>query len=61
MESGAIQYIQTTSKVIRIREQENGRSNLLSIAYEKIQDKDREAIIRYCFENQLKNRRRGLS
>ncbi|WP_186577822.1 flagellar brake protein [Aquibacillus kalidii] len=60
MESGALYYIETKSKVIRVVQRENMK-NLLSVKFEMIKDKDREAVIRYCFENQLRERRRGLS
>ncbi|GKV65665.1 MULTISPECIES: flagellar brake protein [Sporosarcina] len=49
-----IKYISCKAKVVRNWEQDNRR--LTSLQFEEIDEKDRQHIIRYCFERQLQLR-----
>ncbi|MCT2537403.1 flagellar brake domain-containing protein [Aquibacillus koreensis] len=60
-ESGPFSYVHSSAEVIRVNHREQGKKSLLSLKFKQIRDKDRQDIIRYCFENQLKERRRGLT
>lgn len=61
MASGEINYINAVAEVIRLKEQEERKSNILSLKLAKIADRDRQLIVKYCFESQLRNRKRGLT
>ncbi|MDL4840783.1 flagellar brake protein [Aquibacillus rhizosphaerae] len=61
MESGKFSYINATTEVIRVNKRDGNKKDLLSLKFVEIKDKDRQEIIRYCFENQLKSRKRGLN
>ncbi|MDC3424812.1 flagellar brake domain-containing protein [Aquibacillus sp. 3ASR75-11] len=58
MQSGQYEYIYATSEVIRVIEGNQDYPSTASIHFTAIQDKDRQSIIRYCFEKQLIQRRR---
>ncbi|EGQ27584.1 type IV pilus assembly protein PilZ [Sporosarcina newyorkensis 2681] len=49
-----IKYISCRAKIVRNWEQDNRR--LSSLKFEEIDEKDRQQIIRYCFERQLELR-----
>ncbi|SDJ67099.1 flagellar brake protein [Sediminibacillus albus] len=61
MESGENAYISSLTQSIRIFERSEGRPPLLSMEFVDIAEKDRQVIIRYCFEKQLQARRKGLT
>ncbi|WP_226034667.1 flagellar brake protein [Aquibacillus saliphilus] len=58
MDSGGYEYVHAESRVIRVIERPKGKKDLLSLKFDNISDKDRQSIIRYCFERQLKVRRK---
>ncbi|PWA12392.1 pilus assembly protein PilZ [Pueribacillus theae] len=51
-------HFQQTCSVVRISEDNNRKKG--SFKFEDIEEKDRQAIIRYCFERQLALRKKGL-
>ncbi|QDP40480.1 flagellar brake protein [Radiobacillus deserti] len=59
MDSGTNEYIHAKTKAIRVREG-NEHSSTLSLKFDEIADKDRQSIIRYCFEKQLMDRKKGI-
>lgn len=61
LDSGVVEHLQIEAVVIRTTQGTEGRSNTVSIQYEKIDDHTRQTIIRYCFERQLRERRQKLS
>ncbi|MBM7569808.1 flagellar brake protein [Aquibacillus albus] len=61
LESGSYVYIYSTSRVIRVHHRGEGKKNILSLQFDSIKEKDRQHIIRFCFEMQLKVRRRHLT
>ncbi|WP_170287578.1 flagellar brake protein [Aquibacillus halophilus] len=60
MESGTFEYVLAEAEVIRVIKRREGQKDLLSLKFIAITDKDRQTIIRYCFEKQLKTRKKGL-
>lgn len=61
LESGNYEYIRANAEVIRMTEGKNGKKSTLSLKYTRIEDRDRQTIIRYCFNRQLRERRQKLS
>jgi c-di-GMP-binding flagellar brake protein YcgR len=61
MNTGETHYLEMTGKVIRIVEAKDAHSDRVSIEFVKIQEKDRQLIIRYCFEQQMQSRMRALN
>ncbi|UFT97642.1 flagellar brake domain-containing protein [Radiobacillus kanasensis] len=59
MDSGSNEYIHAKAKAIRVHERDEHVSTL-SIKFNEIKDKDRQTVIRYCFEKQLLNRKKGI-
>lgn len=57
-QSGDRMYFQQTCSVVRISEY--NEMEKASFTFEEIEEKDRQAIIRYCFERQLALRKKGL-
>ncbi|WP_138416922.1 flagellar brake protein [Aquibacillus sediminis] len=55
-ENGKNNYIHTVSEVIRVKDNENHSSGSLSLAFSEINEKERQHIIRFCFEKQRKSR-----
>jgi len=58
--SGETQYIQTVSRVVRVWKGNSQERDKLSLEFDEIDENDRQTIIRFCFERQLSNRRRGI-
>jgi len=58
--SGETHYIQTVSRVVRVWKGNTQEKDKLSLEFEEIDENDRQMIIRFCFERQLSNRRRGV-
>ncbi|QHE52536.1 flagellar brake protein [Pontibacillus sp. HMF3514] len=58
--SGETQYIQTLSRVVRVWKGNAKEKDKISLEFEEIDENDRQLIIRFCFERQLANRRRGV-
>lgn len=52
-EEDAINYAKASCKVIRITHGESGTNDRCSLKFEKINEADRQKIIKYCFEQQL--------
>ncbi|PXW91715.1 c-di-GMP-binding flagellar brake protein YcgR [Streptohalobacillus salinus] len=50
-------YIYATTEAIRTQQKKDHRTATLSMKFTDIDEKDRQKIIQYCFETQLKNRR----
>lgn len=59
--SGVYEHLQIDAIVVRTTKEKEGRRNMVSVQYEKIDDRARQTIIRYCFERQLKERRQKPS
>lgn len=53
---GTIHYVKADSKVVRIEEMEKGVPNRCSLQFIDILERDRQKIISYCFQRQIKNR-----
>ncbi|MFB1050477.1 flagellar brake protein [Paraliobacillus sp. JSM ZJ581] len=60
MENERTEYIMTEASVIRIFKKDEADKPLLTLEFKDISERDRQLIIRHCFETQLKNRRREL-
>ncbi|SFF62117.1 c-di-GMP-binding flagellar brake protein YcgR, contains PilZNR and PilZ domains [Halobacillus alkaliphilus] len=60
MNSGENRYVESEGIVVRIIQQDNGKRNQVSIQFENIFEKQRQLIIRYCFEQQMNMRRKAL-
>ncbi|GGM22756.1 hypothetical protein GCM10011351_05730 [Paraliobacillus quinghaiensis] len=60
MDSGKTEYVTAYAEAIRIFQKKDANKALLSMKFTKIAEKDRQQIIRYCFEVQLKIRRQNL-
>lgn len=60
LSSGETQYIHTISKVVNIWRGNDRERDKLSLQFDDINENDRQAIIRYCFERQLSSRRKGI-
>ncbi|WP_426453534.1 flagellar brake protein [Paenibacillus sp. S-38] len=57
MKSGAVEHIPFTAEIVRVKLHETGKQQLM-LRFTEITDKDRQKIIRYCFERQLDIRKR---
>ena len=60
MESGRTEYVSAHAEAIRVFKKKDANKALLSMKFTKIAERDRQQIIRYCFEVQLKMRRQNL-
>jgi len=60
LKSGNIHYMNVDCQVSRLIEIEGGTKNLASLKFLKIDKNDRQLLIRYCFEQQLEQRNKGL-
>lgn len=60
MESGETIYVTAQAETIRTYQKKETDRRLLSMKFTAINEKDRQQIIRYCFETQLKDRRKDL-
>lgn len=58
--SGETQYIRTISRVVRLWKGNSKERDKLSLEFDEIEENDRQLIIRFCFERQLSDRRRGI-
>ncbi|GAE91346.1 hypothetical protein JCM21714_294 [Gracilibacillus boraciitolerans JCM 21714] len=54
-----LEYLHIIGKAIRIIDRKEDK-NILSIKFEDIEPRDQQLIVRYCFLQQLKERRKGL-
>ncbi|MTT31257.1 pilus assembly protein PilZ [Terrilactibacillus sp. BCM23-1] len=57
MQSGQFQYIQLTGRVVRLFNDKKTGTDKASIEFKETTEKQREPIIRFCFEQQLQERR----
>ncbi|MCZ8520562.1 MULTISPECIES: flagellar brake protein [Paenibacillus] len=57
MKSGAIEYVPFTGEIVRAKPHESGKQQIM-LQFADISDKDRQKVIRYCFERQLDIRKR---
>lgn len=55
--SGETHYIHTTSRIVRIFQEKSTKRDQLSLEFIHIDHRDRELLIRFCFERQLLWRR----
>ncbi|WP_077621713.1 flagellar brake protein [Sediminibacillus massiliensis] len=60
MENSRYEYIRTSAKAIRTITRKEGQSKLLSLKFGDMNEKDRQSIIRFCFQKQLQSRKRGM-
>ncbi|KGX87983.1 flagellar brake protein [Pontibacillus litoralis] len=58
--SGDVTYVKAAARVIRIWESEGKKRDQVSVEFETISENDQQCVIRYCFERQLANKKRGL-
>ncbi|MFD2617659.1 flagellar brake protein [Terrilactibacillus laevilacticus] len=57
MQSGQFHYLQFTGRVVRLFNDKKTGSDKASIEFKETTEKHREPIIRYCYEQQLQERR----
>ncbi|WP_216829271.1 flagellar brake protein [Alkalihalobacterium elongatum] len=57
MQSGETHYIPTICKIIRIIKTNPTSNDRVSLQFVEISDKDRQKVIRFCFEKQLATKR----
>ncbi|NEN82112.1 flagellar brake protein [Paenibacillus elgii] len=55
--NGQIEHVPFKSEIVRVRELETGKKQVM-MRFSEITDRDRQKIIRYCFERQLDFRKR---
>ncbi|TVY11588.1 flagellar brake protein [Paenibacillus cremeus] len=55
--NGLIEHVPFKSEVVRVKPMETGKQQVM-MRYSEITDRDRQKIIRYCFERQLDFRKR---
>ncbi len=60
MENEQLEYILTEAKVVRVFSKGEVDKPLITLEFKDIPERDRQLIIKHCFEIQLKNRRRQL-
>ncbi|HET7629242.1 MAG TPA: PilZ domain-containing protein [Bacillales bacterium] len=60
MDSGEIEYLRLDGLVVRILQSEDGRNEKASLKFIDMAESDRTHVIRYCFEQQLLLKRKGL-
>lgn len=60
MDNGSIHYINAKAKVIRAFQKKQASKPLLTLEFVDITEKNRQLIIRHCFEVQLRIRRQQL-
>ncbi|QAS50761.1 pilus assembly protein PilZ [Halobacillus litoralis] len=60
MNSGDYHYIEATGTVIRVIAAEGNQPDRVSVEFVDIQEKDRQLIIRYCFDQQMQKRMKAL-
>ncbi|WP_112181196.1 MULTISPECIES: flagellar brake protein [Paraliobacillus] len=60
MQSGETIYVTAEAEAIRTYQKKESDRQLLSMKFTNINEKDRQKIIRYCFEIQLRERRKDL-
>jgi c-di-GMP-binding flagellar brake protein YcgR len=53
MRDGSVRELQLIGKEVVVREQNGEQAPMLSIEFTNIHDIDRQALVRYCFEQQL--------
>ena len=59
--SGEYQYLKLKSKVIRIVLGKNGERNKASLQFTEVNEIKRQHLIKFCFERQLIQRKKGVS
>ncbi|MFC0523132.1 flagellar brake protein [Pontibacillus salicampi] len=58
--SGDTEYIKTDAKVIRVWKEKERDTDKISVEFKAMEERDRQSIIRYCFQQQLLLRQRGV-
>jgi c-di-GMP-binding flagellar brake protein YcgR len=53
-------FLEATGSIVRLVKNERSRKNTASIEFVEIHERDRQAIIRFCFERQREQRKKGL-
>ncbi|SNZ10403.1 c-di-GMP-binding flagellar brake protein YcgR, contains PilZNR and PilZ domains [Terribacillus aidingensis] len=53
-------FLEATGSIVRIVKNERSGKNTASIEFLEIHERDRQAIIRFCFERQREQRKKGL-
>ncbi|WP_226580026.1 flagellar brake protein [Halobacillus litoralis] len=61
MNTGEYHYILTQAHVRRVMPRTSKQSARVSVEFENIMEKDRQFIIRYCFEQQMKTRAAAMN
>lgn len=61
MNTGETHYLEMTGKVIRTMKAKESLPERVSVEFVEILEKDRQLIIRYCFEQQMQARMRALN
>ncbi|MBN8234699.1 PilZ domain-containing protein [Halobacillus kuroshimensis] len=61
MNAGDYFYIPTTGLVVRVVPATSSQTARISVEFTDIEEKDRQQIIRYCFEQQMKWRAKALN
>ncbi|HWO95712.1 MAG TPA: PilZ domain-containing protein [Bacillus sp. (in: firmicutes)] len=60
MQSNEFSYLELRARVVRVVSPEEGRSGKLSLQFLDVEDRKKEKIIRFVFEQQLEMKRKGL-
>ncbi|UOE92361.1 flagellar brake domain-containing protein [Alkalihalobacillus sp. LMS39] len=60
MKSGEIFYIRATCKIIRVFQKLDETRERASLEFSSIHERDRQRVVRYCFERQALLHRKGL-
>jgi c-di-GMP-binding flagellar brake protein YcgR len=53
-------FLEAAGSIVRLVKNERNRKHTASIEFVEIHEKDRQAIIRFCFERQREQRKKGL-
>ncbi|MFD2672871.1 flagellar brake protein [Marinicrinis sediminis] len=54
--NGGLEHVPYKGEVVRVKPLEN-HEQIIMVQFTEIQDKDRQKVIRYCFERQIENRK----
>ena len=60
MNTGETHYVDTFGEVMRVIQSKDSQPDRVSVEFYKLHEKDRQVIIRYCFDQQMLMRMKAL-
>ncbi len=62
LKNGEIHFVKLDCELVRvIREEDDTRFDMITVKFINMKNEDRQNLLRYCFEKQLENRKKGIS